>query len=86
MRPGRCAEAITTDTGGLQDRDAKIKVGSEEMPAYFARPAGNTKAPVIIVAMEIFGLHKYIKDVIGASPSSARLRSRPTIISVRASI
>src|SRR6476661_6706187 len=57
------AEAITTDTSGLQTGDAKIKVGSEQMPAYFARPAGNTKAPVIIVAMEIFGLHEYIKDV-----------------------
>lgn len=57
------AEVITTDTNGLQTGDAKIKVGSEEMPAYFARPAGNTKAPVIIVAMEIFGLHEYIKDV-----------------------
>src|SRR4051812_33723858 len=57
------AEAITTDTGGLQAGDVKIKGGSEEMPAYFARPAGNTKAPVIIVAMEIFGLHEYIKDV-----------------------
>ncbi len=57
------AEPITTDTGGLQVGEAKIKVGSEEMPAYFARPAGNTKAPVIIVAMEIFGLHEYIKDV-----------------------
>jgi len=57
------AEVITTDTSGLQAGDAKIKVGSAEMPAYFARPAGNTKAPVIIVAMEIFGLHEYIKDV-----------------------
>lgn len=57
------AEVITTDTSGLQVGDAKIKVGSEEMPAYFARPAGNTKAPVIIVAMEIFGLHEYIRDV-----------------------
>ena len=57
------AEIITTDTNGLQAGEAKIKVGSEEMPAYFARPAGNTKAPVIIVAMEIFGLHEYIKDV-----------------------
>ena len=57
------AEVITTDTNGLQAGDARIKVGSEEMPAYFARPAGNTKAPVIIVAMEIFGLHEYIKDV-----------------------
>lgn len=57
------AEVITTDTKGLQTGDARIKVGSEEMPAYFARPAGNTKAPVIIVAMEVFGLHEYIKDV-----------------------
>src|SRR3954469_2514121 len=57
------AEAITTDTSGLRTGDAKIKVGSEELPAYFARPAGDTKAPVIIVAMEIFGLHEYIKDV-----------------------
>ena len=57
------AEVIKTDTSGLQAGDAKIKVGSEEMPAYFARPAGNTKPPVIIVAMEIFGLHEYIKDV-----------------------
>jgi len=57
------AEAIATDTSGLQAGEAKIKVGSEEMPVYFARPAGNTKAPVIIVAMEIFGLHEYIKDV-----------------------
>lgn len=57
------ADIVTTDTSGLQAGDAKIKVGSEEMPAYFARPAGNTKAPVIIVAMEIFGLHEYIRDV-----------------------
>src|SRR4051795_6891832 len=57
------AEAITTDTSGFQTGGAKIKGGSEEMPAYFARPAGDTKAPVIIVAMEIFGLHEYIKDI-----------------------
>ena len=57
------ADIITTDTSGLQAGDAKIKVGSEEMPAYFARPAGNAKAPVVIVAMEIFGLHEYIRDV-----------------------
>ncbi|MDF0515916.1 dienelactone hydrolase family protein [Bradyrhizobium yuanmingense] len=57
------ADIVTTDTGGLQVGDARIKVGSEQMPAYFARPAGNAKAPVIIVAMEIFGLHEYIRDV-----------------------
>lgn len=57
------AEVVTTDTNGLEAGDAKIKVGSEEMPVYFARPAGSAKAPVIVVAMEIFGVHEYVKDV-----------------------
>jgi carboxymethylenebutenolidase len=33
------------------------------MPVYFARPANVANPPVILVAMEIFGLHEYIKDV-----------------------
>jgi carboxymethylenebutenolidase len=57
------AEAITTDTNGLDAGDAKVKVADGEMPVYFARPAGATNPPVIVVAMEIFGLHEYIKDV-----------------------
>jgi carboxymethylenebutenolidase len=58
------AEVITTDTSGLQAGDTKIKVGDAEMPAYYARPAGVANPPVIVVAMEIFGLHEYIKDVV----------------------
>ena len=57
------AEVITTDTNGLNAGDAKIKVADGEMPAYFARPASASNPPVILVAMEIFGLHQYIKDV-----------------------
>ncbi|MGJ4925943.1 dienelactone hydrolase family protein [Bradyrhizobium sp. HKCCYLS2038] len=57
------AEVITTDTSGLNVGDAKIKVGDGEMPAYFARPASASNPPVVVVAMEIFGLHEYIKDV-----------------------
>jgi carboxymethylenebutenolidase len=57
------AEVITTDTSGLNAGDAKVKVGDGEMPVYFARPATASNAPVILVAMEIFGLHEYIKDV-----------------------
>jgi carboxymethylenebutenolidase len=57
------AEAITTDTSGLNAGDAKLKVADGEMPVYFARPAGASNPPVIVVAMEIFGLHEYIKDV-----------------------
>jgi carboxymethylenebutenolidase len=33
------------------------------MPVYFARPKGVANPPVVLVAMEIFGLHEYIKDV-----------------------
>src|SRR5258705_12166117 len=33
------------------------------MPVYYAQPANATNPPVILVAMEIFGLHEYIKDV-----------------------
>src|ERR1700682_4499500 len=57
------ADVIKTDTNGLTAGDAKIKVADGEMPAYFARPAGVSNPPVVLVAMEIFGLHEYIKDV-----------------------
>ena len=57
------AEVITTPTDGLDVGEAKIKVADGEMPGYFARPKGVANPPVVIVAMEIFGLHEYIKDV-----------------------
>jgi len=57
------AYAIHTDTNGLTAGDAKVKVAGGEMPVYYARPANATNPPVILVAMEIFGLHEYIKDV-----------------------
>ena len=57
------ADVIKTDTAGLDAGDAKIAVPGGEMPAYFARPKGVKNPPVILVAMEVFGLHEYIKDV-----------------------
>jgi carboxymethylenebutenolidase len=57
------ADVIKTDTDGLTVGDAKIKVADGEMPGYFARPAGVANPPVVLVAMEIFGIHEYIKDV-----------------------
>jgi carboxymethylenebutenolidase len=57
------ADVIKTDTTGLEAGDSKVKVADGEMPAYFARPAGVSNPPVILVAMEILGLHEYIKDV-----------------------
>ncbi|HEV7603029.1 MAG TPA: dienelactone hydrolase family protein [Bradyrhizobium sp.] len=57
------ADIITTDTNGLTAGDIRIKVADGEMPGYFARPDGVANPPVVLVAMEIFGLHEYIKDV-----------------------
>jgi carboxymethylenebutenolidase len=57
------ADAIQTDAGGLTVGDAKVKVADGEMPVYYARPANVANPPVVLVAMEIFGLHEYIKDV-----------------------
>lgn len=57
------ADAIHTDTTGLKAGDAKVKVSDGEMPVYYARPANAQNPPVILVAMEIFGLHEYIRDV-----------------------
>jgi carboxymethylenebutenolidase len=57
------ADVIMTSTDGLDTGDIKIKVADGEMPGYFARPKGVANPPVVLVAMEIFGLHEYIKDV-----------------------
>src|SRR3954464_4765870 len=57
------ADPISTGTSGLAAGEPRIKVADGEMPGYFARPAGANNPPVILVAMEVFGLHEYIKDV-----------------------
>jgi carboxymethylenebutenolidase len=57
------AEAIKTDTAGLKAGDGMVKVAGGDMPVYFARPENATNPPVILVAMEIFGLHEWVKDI-----------------------
>lgn len=57
------AQAITTDALGLEAGPVSIPVGEFSMPAYCARTAGSARAPVILVASEIFGVHEHIADV-----------------------
>ncbi|MGH6837042.1 MAG: dienelactone hydrolase family protein, partial [Methylocella sp.] len=57
------AAAIKTGTEGLSAGAAKVKVPGAEMPVYYAKPLGAEKPPVILVAIEVFGLHEHIKDV-----------------------
>ena len=58
-----CADPIKTDAIGLATGESRITVDGGEMPAYFARPSHVAKPPIVIVAMEVFGLHEYIRDV-----------------------
>src|SRR5580700_4250978 len=57
------ADVIQTDTKGLDAGDAKVKVAGGDMPVYYARPAGVKNPPIILVCMEIFGLHEWVKDI-----------------------
>jgi carboxymethylenebutenolidase len=42
---------------------ADVAVTGGNMPVYFARPANVQNPPVILVCMEIFGLHEWVKDI-----------------------
>jgi carboxymethylenebutenolidase len=57
------ADVIQTDTKGLDAGTASVAVQGGNMPVYFARPANVAKQPVILVCMEIFGLHEWVKDI-----------------------
>jgi len=50
-------------SNGLDAGDANVQVAGGDMPVYYARPAGMQRPPIILVLMEIFGLHEFIKDV-----------------------
>jgi carboxymethylenebutenolidase len=58
------AGPIHTDASGLLTGAGSVKVAGGFMPVYFACPNGSGNSPIILVAMEIFGLHEYIRDVV----------------------
>lgn len=57
------AQTIRTPTDGLLTGEVTIAVGDFKMPAYRAAPASKTRAPVVLVISEIFGVHEHIADV-----------------------
>jgi carboxymethylenebutenolidase len=57
------AQAIHTDTDGLDAGEVQIPVSDGHLPGYYARPAKGTNFPIVLVNEEVFGLHEYIKDV-----------------------
>lgn len=61
--PIQAQTMITTDAEGLDTGMASIPVEGGELPIFFARPAGATALPTVLVIQEIFGVHEHIRDV-----------------------
>ena len=57
------AQAIHTDTAGLDAGEVQIPVKDGNLPGYYARPANGTSLPVVLVNEEVFGVNDYIRDV-----------------------
>jgi carboxymethylenebutenolidase len=57
------AQAIHTDTDGLDAGEIQIPVKDGNLPGYYARPAKGTAFPIILVNEEVFGVNEYIRDV-----------------------
>ena len=57
------ADAIVTDTAGLDAGEVSIPVADGHIPGYRARPSGRSGAPVVLVIQEVFGVHEHIKDL-----------------------
>ena len=57
------AEAIHTDTTGLEAGEVKVPVADGSIPAYRAMPDKGGPFPTVLVVQEIFGVHEHIKDL-----------------------
>jgi carboxymethylenebutenolidase len=57
------ADAIVTDTNGLDAGEVNVPVSDGKIPAYRAKPAGKTHLATILVVQEVFGIHEHIKDI-----------------------
>ncbi len=63
VQPVQASTAISTDARGLSVGEASVAVEGGALPVYFARPAGGSRLPVVLVVQEIFGVHEHIRDV-----------------------
>jgi len=57
------ADAIVTDSNGLDVGEVSIPVSDGVIPGYRARPKGIANAPAIVVVQEVFGVHEHIRDI-----------------------
>src|SRR6185312_11607589 len=55
--------AIHTDANGLEAADVRIPAKDGTIAAYFAKPAGKSNLPVVLLVHEIWSVHEYFKDL-----------------------
>jgi carboxymethylenebutenolidase len=56
--------AIHTDSNGLEAADVRIPANDgHSIAAYYAKPAGKTHLPIVLLAHEIWSVHEYFKDL-----------------------
>jgi carboxymethylenebutenolidase len=63
VQPVMAQNVITTSADGLEHGTAGVPAGADTLPVYYARPAGRSNLPTVLVVQEIFGVHEYIRDV-----------------------
>ena len=57
------ADAIITDTNGLDAGEVNVPVSDGTIPAYRAKPLADHTHPTMLVVQEVFGVHEHIKDI-----------------------
>ncbi len=62
-QPISAATIMTPGEGLVQEATAFRATDGFSLPVFVARPSGNTPAPIIVVAHEIFGVHEWVKDM-----------------------
>jgi carboxymethylenebutenolidase len=73
------AQAIRTDSAGLDTGEVEVTVADGHIPAWFARPAGEGPFPIVLVNEEIFGIHEYIRDICRRLAKAGYLAVAPEI-------
>jgi carboxymethylenebutenolidase len=57
------ADAIHTDSAGLDAGEVKVPVTDGSIPAYRAMPDKAGPFPTVLVVQEVFGVHEHIQDL-----------------------
>jgi carboxymethylenebutenolidase len=65
LTPGiSLAQAITTDTKGINARDIELDVAGTKIPAYDARPEAPGRYPIVVAVSGFTGVNEHHRDVV----------------------